>query len=224
MEKLDEKQCCATLNLMPGASPAQIKEAYRKLAQQWHPDKYTNNPELQADAQEKIKKINAAYKFLKECKPEANNPTQTKQENSAGSGKQNADQAERRKQEVERLKRQAEQYQQEVKRREAERQGQAERQKEKASQKNEQRWRQEAEQREQQAEKDRRTAQARWRRDEDERLRRQKREAEAVHEREHLTQARKNLKPATHHFHQGKCLKCGRSKTSLAFYPGSPCL
>ena len=211
MEKLDEKQCCATLNLMPGASPAQIKEAYRKLAQQWHPDKHTNNPKLQADAQEKFKKINAAYEFLKTYKLEATNSTQVKREEQANNHKQDADAAERRKQESER--------------REAEQRRQAEYQKQEARRKNEERWRQEAEQREQQAENERRAAHAKWQRDEDGRLRRQKeREAEATREREHLAHARKKLKPITHRFYQGKCLRCGRSKTSLVFYPGSPCL
>jgi tetratricopeptide (TPR) repeat protein len=52
------------LNLEPGASPAEIKAAYRKLVKQWHPDRFSD-PESRAEANEQIKRINFAYKTLK---------------------------------------------------------------------------------------------------------------------------------------------------------------
>lgn len=51
----------AVLGLMPGASGDDIKKAFRSLARQYHPDK-NNHP----GAEEKFKKICAAYEFLKE--------------------------------------------------------------------------------------------------------------------------------------------------------------
>jgi curved DNA-binding protein CbpA len=53
------------LGLEPGASPEQVKEAYRDLAKVWHPDRFPNDPRLQEKAQEKLKEINLAYEYLK---------------------------------------------------------------------------------------------------------------------------------------------------------------
>jgi curved DNA-binding protein CbpA len=48
------------LSIAPDASDEEIKEAYRKLALQYHPDR---NPASQ-DASQKMKEINAAYAVL----------------------------------------------------------------------------------------------------------------------------------------------------------------
>lgn len=53
------------LGLKPGATEVQIKQAYRKLAKVWHPDRFPNDPSLQEMAQEKLKEINLAYDYLK---------------------------------------------------------------------------------------------------------------------------------------------------------------
>ena len=53
------------LELEPGATGEQIKQAYRRLAKVWHPDRFPNDPPLQEMAQEKLKKINLAYEYLK---------------------------------------------------------------------------------------------------------------------------------------------------------------
>lgn len=65
MKSLDAKQCYIILGLEPGATLAQIKDNYRELVRQWHPDKLTHNPKLQEMAQEELKNINVAYDFLK---------------------------------------------------------------------------------------------------------------------------------------------------------------
>ena len=53
------------LEISPGASPLVTKQAYRKLAKIWHPDRYLNHPIQKAKAEEKIKQINRAYAIIK---------------------------------------------------------------------------------------------------------------------------------------------------------------
>lgn len=48
------------LGVSPTASDEEIKQAYRKLAKQYHPDNYVNNPLADLAAQ-KMKEINEAY-------------------------------------------------------------------------------------------------------------------------------------------------------------------
>ena len=52
-----------TLGLERGASPEEIKSAFRKLAKQYHPD---INPDNKKTAEEQFKKINEAYEALKD--------------------------------------------------------------------------------------------------------------------------------------------------------------
>jgi hypothetical protein len=54
----------AILELGPGASLDEIKQAYRDLAQVWHPDRYPSNPRLRSKAEERFKTINDAYQKL----------------------------------------------------------------------------------------------------------------------------------------------------------------
>ncbi|MBA2373680.1 MAG: molecular chaperone DnaJ [Chloroflexi bacterium] len=54
-----EEDLYTTLGVERGASDSEIKRAYRKLAQQWHPD-VNKEPE----AQERFKEINEAYQVL----------------------------------------------------------------------------------------------------------------------------------------------------------------
>jgi hypothetical protein len=49
------------LGLRPGASLDEAKQAHRDLVKVWHPDRFSNDPRLQARAQEKLQEINAAY-------------------------------------------------------------------------------------------------------------------------------------------------------------------
>ena len=52
------------LGLQPGATEAEVREAYRTLVKVWHPDRFSGDPRLQEKAQEKLKEINAAYKWV----------------------------------------------------------------------------------------------------------------------------------------------------------------
>jgi GUN4-like/DnaJ domain len=58
------------LEVEPGASQADIKQAYRDLAKVWHPDRFSGDLILQKKAQEKLTRINAAYEFLKSYQPQ----------------------------------------------------------------------------------------------------------------------------------------------------------
>ncbi len=55
------------LEIKPGASQDEIKQAYKRLVKKWHPDLFFNQPQLQFSAQERFKKINEAYKKLSAC-------------------------------------------------------------------------------------------------------------------------------------------------------------
>ncbi|QSJ17508.1 J domain-containing protein [Nostoc sp. UHCC 0702] len=70
---LDINHAYEILGLAPGASSAQVKQAYRKLVKIWHPDRFSDQKQKQK-AEEKIKIINVAYNKLRsENLPE--NPT-----------------------------------------------------------------------------------------------------------------------------------------------------
>ena len=55
------------LGVPPTASDDDIKEAYRKLARKYHPDKYSDS-DLKELAEEKMKDINAAYEEIQQIR------------------------------------------------------------------------------------------------------------------------------------------------------------
>jgi DnaJ-class molecular chaperone len=52
------------LGVEKGASDKDIKNAYRKLALKWHPDKNNETEELKTKAEKKFKEVNEAYAVL----------------------------------------------------------------------------------------------------------------------------------------------------------------
>jgi len=58
-------RCVEILGLKPGASQEEVNQAYRDLANVWHPDRFVGNSRLQKKAEEKMKEINAAYEYIK---------------------------------------------------------------------------------------------------------------------------------------------------------------
>lgn len=65
-----------TLELPPGSGFEEIRNAYRDLAQVWHPDRYESSAaRLRDRANEKFKQITAAYSLLKEYCEKHGTPT-----------------------------------------------------------------------------------------------------------------------------------------------------
>lgn len=58
-----------TLDLEPGASPEEVKQAWRDLAQVWHPDRFAGNERLRVKAEQTLKQINEAYEGLRKLSP-----------------------------------------------------------------------------------------------------------------------------------------------------------
>ncbi|WCJ33531.1 Chaperone DnaJ-domain superfamily protein [Euphorbia peplus] len=54
----------SVLGVMSDCSAHQIKQAYRKLAMQWHPDRWTRTPSLLTEAKRKFQQIQHAYSVL----------------------------------------------------------------------------------------------------------------------------------------------------------------
>ncbi len=57
-------QCYANLELEPGASVADVKQAYRTLMQKYHPDKHRGDPERLAAATQLAQSLTEAYETL----------------------------------------------------------------------------------------------------------------------------------------------------------------
>lgn len=80
---MNHEESYRILDVSPSASPAEIKLAYRRLAKVWHPDRFAEDPELQAMATAKLAVINQAYAYLKEVKGTSPNPATTSPKASA---------------------------------------------------------------------------------------------------------------------------------------------
>ncbi|KAJ7943016.1 chaperone protein DnaJ [Quillaja saponaria] len=52
------------LGVSSDSSTEEIRRAYRKLAMQWHPDRWTRNPSLLGEAKRKFQQIQEAYSVL----------------------------------------------------------------------------------------------------------------------------------------------------------------
>ncbi|KAL1568562.1 chaperone protein DnaJ-like [Salvia divinorum] len=54
----------SVLGVATDASDEEIRRAYRKLAMQWHPDKWSRTPSLLGEAKQKFQQIQEAYSVL----------------------------------------------------------------------------------------------------------------------------------------------------------------
>jgi DnaJ domain len=58
------KDALDVLALRPGATAAEIKEAYRDMVKVWHPDRFGSDLRLRQKAEDRLKQINLAYQVL----------------------------------------------------------------------------------------------------------------------------------------------------------------
>ena len=62
---MDIERCYEILELNPGSSLEEVKQAYRDSVSIWHPDRFGgSNPRLIRKAEGKLKEINEAYETL----------------------------------------------------------------------------------------------------------------------------------------------------------------
>lgn len=89
------------LGVAPAATPEEIKDAYRRQAMKWHPDRNLNN---RAESEERFKEIGYAYKVLSDpqqrveydaylASQQAGTAQQQRQDSSYGAGMSDADAA-----------------------------------------------------------------------------------------------------------------------------------
>jgi curved DNA-binding protein CbpA len=64
MREMNLREALEMLDLDRKASIEEAKQAYKDLANIWHPDRFSNNPRVKQKAEEKLKKINAAYETV----------------------------------------------------------------------------------------------------------------------------------------------------------------
>jgi hypothetical protein len=58
------ESCYRILELQPGASLDEAKEAYRTLAKVWQPDRFVGDAAMMAKAQEKLRQLKVAYETI----------------------------------------------------------------------------------------------------------------------------------------------------------------
>src|ERR671935_1687554 len=67
-QAVDEiRRSYSMLGVPPTASPEEIRQRYLRLAHEWHPDKWSNDPVAQWRATEKMKRLNEAYARIKDA-------------------------------------------------------------------------------------------------------------------------------------------------------------
>ncbi|NCG17774.1 MAG: DnaJ domain-containing protein [Rhodobacterales bacterium] len=59
-------EACAILEVSPGGSDTEIRDAYRLLVKVWHPDRFANDDALRERANAKMARINKAHAIVKE--------------------------------------------------------------------------------------------------------------------------------------------------------------
>lgn len=61
---MNHRECYRILAAEPGCSWEELRTAYRRQVQKWHPDRYQQRPELAAEAEQRMLKVNAAFEQL----------------------------------------------------------------------------------------------------------------------------------------------------------------
>lgn len=74
---MTKPDCFGVLNIPLGATPEEARRAYMRLVRRWHPDRFTDDPKMQDAAQEKLKRINAAYQEVKRILSAKEKPEKT---------------------------------------------------------------------------------------------------------------------------------------------------
>lgn len=68
---MDHLRALRLLGLPPGASPDEIRTAWRDLARVWHPDRFAGDERLRLKAGENLSRINQAHEALQDYDPSA---------------------------------------------------------------------------------------------------------------------------------------------------------
>ena len=54
----------AVLGLQPGASLQEVRQQFKNLVRRWHPDRFANDPQGRAEANDRLRVINSAYSTI----------------------------------------------------------------------------------------------------------------------------------------------------------------
>ena len=58
------RRAYAVLELTPPVTPEALRKQYRRLARRWHPDRHASDPVAQADASDRMRRINDAFRLV----------------------------------------------------------------------------------------------------------------------------------------------------------------
>ncbi|MEJ2586324.1 MAG: J domain-containing protein [Deltaproteobacteria bacterium] len=62
---MDVGRAFQILELRPGVTAVEARQAYKDIISVWHPDRFSNNPRLRQRAEQKVKEINLAYETVR---------------------------------------------------------------------------------------------------------------------------------------------------------------
>ncbi len=71
---MDVHRAYRVLGLSADASAEEVREAYRDLAQVWHPDRFVHNERLRDKAARNLQRINEAFNLVRDRAPDAPMP------------------------------------------------------------------------------------------------------------------------------------------------------
>jgi curved DNA-binding protein CbpA len=71
---VDVHRAYRVLGVSPDATLEEVREAYRDLAQVWHPDRFAHNDRLHEKAARNLQRINEAFALVRDRTPEAPMP------------------------------------------------------------------------------------------------------------------------------------------------------